>query len=346
MPLLDFQHQQAQLAETGRIRMGDSVPAVSKQGKEIRRPRKLSTFRFTSQSLDAIESVAAIFGGEVKEWQNGGHREWDVTTPVDSIMVCIPQAGTPIDAFYEHWTAGGECLHRCDSRLDRKTGRPCICPADPAERHRLSKLNPPQACALHMRASFIIPDVMDIGTWRLDSGSFNGAREFLGRMRIMETARDSEGVFIPARLWIRHGEDVKDGQTRKYVYPALSLGQSVRELVGASGSLAAQLPPAPPGAAAIAGGQTAAIAAGPAVPESQVTAQDLAEKIIAAATTGTVTRWSEEAKRLDLADDAVFGPADDGEDAAHVEMALRELAKLRWHSLHAKETAGAAGPAA
>jgi hypothetical protein len=54
---------QRQAARAGRIRLGETVSGVSKSGKTYTRPAKLDTFRFTSASRHAIESVAHVLGG-------------------------------------------------------------------------------------------------------------------------------------------------------------------------------------------------------------------------------------------------------------------------------------------
>lgn len=92
------------LAPIGRIRLGIAEPIpgkTTKGGQQATRPVKLETFRFTSEYPQAVEMAAAKHGGDVREWRNQGHREWEVITPVDELMVGIPNDAGAIDTNYE-----------------------------------------------------------------------------------------------------------------------------------------------------------------------------------------------------------------------------------------------------
>jgi hypothetical protein len=256
-PVLDLQRRAYQ---SGRIRLGQVV-ATGKQdkaGKDIMRPVKLSTFRFTSPSRYQIDAAAEAYRGEVRPWDNRGRKEWEVVTAAEELFVAIPPAADAISQWYEMWTGGG-CQRRCDSQREQKSGGPCLCPhaSDPGdedevdrmarERHRLSKLMPPQACGIKTRLSVVLPDLPDVGVWRLDTGGFYAAGELIGKAELMALCRDRD-LFLPARLWIDHRVDVVGGQTRKYPVLALEIQKTFRQV--ATGELesagwAAQLPPGP-----------------------------------------------------------------------------------------------------
>lgn len=257
MPVLDLQRRAYQ---SGRIRLGQAVMTgkQDKAGKDIMRPVKLDAFRFTSPSRYQIDAAAEAHGGEVRPWDNRGRREWEVLTDATELMVAIPPAADAISQWYEMWTGGG-CQRRCDSQHEQKSGGPCLCPhaADPddedevdrmaRERARLSKLMPPQACGIKTRVSVVLPDLPDIGVWRLDTAGFYAAGELIGKAELMALCRDRD-LFLPARLWIHQRVDVVSGQTRKYPVPALEILKTFRQV--ATGELeaagwAAQLPAAP-----------------------------------------------------------------------------------------------------
>lgn len=257
MPVLDLQRRSY---ESGRIRLGRVVGTGKKDkaGNEVTRPVKLDTLRFTSASRYAVEAAAVAYGGEVKPWDNRGRKEWEVITGVSEVLAAIPPAAAAISIWYEMWSGGG-CKRRCDSQREQKSGGPCLCPhaENPddeeevdrmaRERARLSKLVPAQACGLKTRVSVVLPDLPDIGVWRLDTGGFYAAGELLGKAELMELCRD-QGVFLPVRLWIDHRVDVVGGQTRKYPVPALEILKTFRQVVTGeleSQGWAAQLPPAP-----------------------------------------------------------------------------------------------------
>ncbi|HUZ54443.1 MAG TPA: hypothetical protein VMU94_18205, partial [Streptosporangiaceae bacterium] len=271
MPVLDLQRRAYQ---SGRIRLGKVVKTgkQDKAGKDITRPVKLDTFRFTSPSRFQVDAAAEAYDGEVRPWDNRGRKEWEVVTKVDEIMVAIPPAADAISQWYEMWTGGG-CKRRCDSQREQKSDGPCLCPhaSDPKdedevdrmarERARLSKLMPPQACGLKTRVNVVLPDLPDIGVWRLDTGGFYAAGELVGKAELMRLCRDRD-LFLPARLWIDQRVDVVDGQTRKYPVPALEIQKTFRQVATGeleAGGWAAQLP-------AASGEQPKAITAAPAQP--------------------------------------------------------------------------------
>lgn len=251
MPAKDLLAKQRMLYQIGRIRTG--AKRVTSNGKEA--PIKLETLRFTSAAKPAIEEVARQYGGDVRPWDNRGHQEFEVVTNVKELLVTIPPEAEAISMWYEMWTKGG-CKRKCDSEFDQKSGGPCLCaplleryPEEDRGRQRalMAKGQSPQTCFLQTRVSFILPDLPDVGVWRLDTKSYYGAEGMLGKLRIMEMAR-KQGVFLPARLWIDHQVDFVGGQTRKYPVPQISLLNTVREIATGQlreGGLAAQLPPAP-----------------------------------------------------------------------------------------------------
>lgn len=326
---------QVRLAPIGRIRLGLGEPTgkTGRGGQQITRPVKLGTFRFTSPSRPAIDAAAALHHGDVRPWEYRGRRQWEVITGATELMVCVPQVHDAIDSWYEWWR-GGECVHRCDSRTDIKTGRPCICPADPVERHRLSKANPPQACGLKTRVSLILPDV---GTWRLDTGSFHAAGQLLSKTRFMEMFKDRAGFMLPARLWIDHQSDMKDGRVRRWTVPALELQGTLRQYAGGqlgSGDLAAQLPGGP-GQPPRALGPAAADGTSAPDPDPRLTAQHVADLALTATTRAEVERLAAQAKQAGLREDAVFASPVGDPDAAQIEQPLWQVLTHRWRALPA-----------
>jgi Recombination directionality factor-like len=329
MPVLDLQRRAYQ---SGRIRLGQVVKTgkQDKAGRDITRPVKLDTLRFTSPSRFQVDAAAEAYEGEVRPWDNRGRKEWEVVTKVDEIMVAIPPATDAISQWYEMWTGGG-CKRRCDSQRELKSGGSCLCPhaSDPAdedevdrmarERARLSKLMPPQACGLKTRVNLVLPDLPDIGVWRLDTGGFYAAGELVGKAELMRLCRDRD-LFLPARLWIDQRVDVVDGQTRKYPVPALEIQKTFRQVATGeleAGGWAAQLPPAPGErpkaitAAPAAPAPKAEQAPPPAAPADETPLEDWqrAEQIAArgrAATTGAeMTACAEDAERQGLSDEHI-----------------------------------------
>lgn len=357
MPVKDLLAQQRMFYEVGRIRTGCKRTYV-KNGETKEAPAKLDTFRLTSASEPAIATAAGQLGGEMLPWDNRGHHEFEVITNARELLVTIPPDAEAISMWYEMWDAGG-CKRRCDSETEQKSGGPCLCaplleryPEDERARQRafLAKKNPPKACALQTRMSFVLTDLPDVGVWRLDTKSYFGAQGVLGKLRIMAMARE-QGIFLPARLWIDHQVDVVDGQTRKYPVVQVSLLNTVREIVSgqlAQGGLAAQLPP-PPAASrqALTAGTPAppqnrqlpqapaADAAGddaPASPGEFLNAQDRAQQIadlaVLAQAREDVTKLAKRAKAEGVFQDSVcINAADDVWGSLHsvLDARYREL---------------------
>jgi len=264
MAVVDIQRRGQQI---GRIRIGEQV-AVIKDGKDTgkTRPSRLETFRLTTASRTAADAIAALYGGQVREWRG----EYEVITGKSEIGVTVPPRDDIVSQWYEMWNKGG-AIRRCTSQREQISGGECLCPhaADPSDadevakmalkRSELAKLNPPQACKLVTRISVMIPDLPGLGVFRLDTGSYYAAVEIGDSAALMQVARD-KGVFLPAMLRIEHRQRIAGGQTKKFPVPVLEVLATFRDLATGAierGGMIAQLPPAP-------GEQVRAITAPPA----------------------------------------------------------------------------------
>lgn len=332
MSVLDIQRRGQQI---GRLRMGEQV-AVIKDGKDTgkTRPARRDTWRLTTGSRHTADAAALHFGSEVKPW-NGQH---EVDTKVSELPVMVPPRDAVISQNYEMWTAGG-AARRCDSQFDQISGGPCRCPhaADPSDaeevaraalrRADMARMNPPQACHLITRVSFMIPDLPGLGVFRLDTSSYYAAVEIGDAAMLMQAARD-QGVFLSAILRIDQRQRVANGQTKRFPVPVLEVTSSFREIASgalAAGGMAAQLPPAP-------GGQPRAITAarpapapapeGPADARRQA-AQQIADEISPTVGRGTVRKLIEDAKAGRLEAEMIL--------VGDVWMTLKEALTDAWH---------------
>lgn len=312
MPLLDIQRRGQQL---GRIRLGQTV--MTKDGKK--RPTRLDTFRFTTQSRIAAEAIAELYGGEIKDWNN----EFEVITAKSAIGVTVPPRDQVVSQWYEMWTKGG-CARRCTSQIEQISGGPCLCPhaddpddiaqveAAAKERARLAAMNPPQACKTVTRISVMLPDLPGLGVFRLDTHSYHAAVEIGDAAALMQAARD-QGVFLPAVLRIDHRQRVANGQTKKFPVPVLEVMATFRQIASGqleAGGLAAQLPPAP-------GQQQRAITSGmptpapapsplPASEAAPMSAQEIADRAKKARTKQDVNALVEVARAERVTEDHVL----------------------------------------
>lgn len=224
MPLLDIQRR---MRELGRIRTGQQVAS----GNGRKRPAKLEHFRLTSPSRPLIEAAAVAYGGQVRAWEG----QWEVLTTADTIDVVIPP-GQSISQWYEMWSGGG-CQRRCDGRTNVLTDTPCACPADPADRRELAASG--GACKPTTRLNVILPDIPDLGVWRLESHGYYAAAELSGTVDVLEAA----DRLLPARLRLEPRESKKPGKpTAQYMVPVLELPTvRISELMG-GGPVAPAIP--------------------------------------------------------------------------------------------------------
>lgn len=230
MPLIDLQ---VRLRELGRIRTGVTVEAESQGGKKFRRPEKLATFRLTSPSRPLIDAAAEIYGpGEVVPWDSPAGAQWELITKVDVLPIVIP-SGEALSQWYEMWKAGG-CERRCDGRTETLSDGPCLCPADPAERRELAAKIVPEACKPTTRLNVVLPDLPDLGVWRLESHGYYAAVELAGAAQFLAMA-SARGMNIPARLRLEQREKKVPGQrTNRYAVPVIEFATTrIQDLLDA-----------------------------------------------------------------------------------------------------------------
>jgi hypothetical protein len=212
----------------GKIRLG-------KKG-DRGQPQKLSTFRFTSHDRAAISRLAQLYGGTAAEWTGAPtEAQWEVVTDVDTIPVALPP-GALYGPFYEMWSKGG-LLRRCDGNVcttlvsagpdGREDGEvPCIC----AGKSLLE-------CKQKLRVSLVLRDVRFAGVWMLESSGWNALHEIPGMVDMIQ-AMQSRGL-TTARLTLAKRKQVKDGKTRNFVVPELSVDTTIDELASGAAGLGA-----------------------------------------------------------------------------------------------------------
>lgn len=214
-PILDLQKRAREL---GRIRTGNK----GDRGQ----PQKLTTFRLTSASKVLLEKVAALYGGEVREWTPaGGTQQWEVYTTTSRIPIYIPQQ--PVSQWYETWRASG-CVHRCDGETDYITGEAC----DPeSPEHQESKPT--------TRLNVILCEVEGIGFWRLESHGWNAAVELPQAAEFLAQANGMVEGWLA--LEERISRTIKNGesQKRRYLVPIIEIGVTPAQLMAGQGRVQA-----------------------------------------------------------------------------------------------------------
>lgn len=201
---------QRQVRELGRLRTGSFIgPTDGKRG----RPARSDTWIITSHQRDYIDAAAEVWGGEVVPYtpMAGEAKGWQVATDAVAIDAVMPP-GDPLSQAYEMWNRGG-CVRRCDGVTDSIGRKPCLCLAEFGEDFHLQP--PEKSCRPHTRLSVILPDIPDLGVWRLESKSFWGANEIPATVDLI-LASTGGTLAVPIRLRIEPRERIAAGKTKRF----------------------------------------------------------------------------------------------------------------------------------
>lgn len=233
MPINNLQRQ---FRELGRLRMGVQVPNKGKPGTH---PSKLETWRLTSSQEDLLKPAAAVYGGEVRPWKDGSDGDaFELITTSAGLRILIPP-GAPMSQWNELWTGGG-CVRRCDGTTELLSGKPCLCPAEPAVRVELAAKG--EACKTTTRLPVALPELPDVGIWLLVTHGYYAAVELMGTANLLAAAADA-GRMIPAELAIEKRSVKRPGQGRKdFIVPVIRISASIAELSAGRGI--GDMPPA------------------------------------------------------------------------------------------------------
>ncbi|WP_338118670.1 hypothetical protein [Streptomyces cyaneofuscatus] len=229
-----------QAAELGRIRTGYSRPNPKPDGKPI--PVRSKTFVLTSHSRDYVAAAADLYGGTVEQWTPQGQNvtQWRVITKATELRAILPQ-GDPLSQSYEFWTGGG-CSRRCDGVTENISGDPCVCLAKFGEDWH--ERSPKQVCRPTSRINVMLPDMPDLGYWRLESHSYYAADAMAGGLDTVLQATEGRSL-MPVRMWIEQRKVVRNGETKNFpvvmLVPALP---KLRHALSGPISTAAALDPA------------------------------------------------------------------------------------------------------
>ena len=200
-----------QAAELGRIRTGYSRPNPNPDKGPI--PVKSKTFVLTSHSREYIAAAAELYGGRVEQWtpQRQSVAQWRVITEAPELRAILP-AGDVLNQYNEMWTGGG-CERRCDGVTEQISRRPCVCLARYGEDWH--KRPPTQVCRPTSRIGVFLPDLPDLGVWRLETKSYYAADALAGGLDAVLQATGGTGM-LPVRMWIEQRTRVVDGKTKQY----------------------------------------------------------------------------------------------------------------------------------
>ncbi|MEV0382862.1 hypothetical protein [Nonomuraea sp. NPDC050643] len=210
---------QRQARELGRLRTGYSVP----NDDPNKRPRAVrsETWIVSSHAEHYVQAAAEIWGGTVEKWQpqGNGAAQWRVMTEAPSLDAILPP-GDPLSQSYELWSKGG-AQRRCDGMTESLTDSPCLCRAQWGDAfHETAPRD--KACKMTSRLNVILPDMPDIGAWRVETHSYHSANEIAAAVDVLKGSIGSEAL-IPVRLRIEQRTRVSQGQTKQFPVVAVEL---------------------------------------------------------------------------------------------------------------------------
>ena len=225
MPILDLQKRAREL---GRIRLGVREAFTKRDGSTGTRPAKLDRFRFTSASRALLDKVAALYGGEVRDWTPpGGSPQWEVITDSQRLPIMVPPQ--PVSQWHEAWRKSG-CVHRCDGRTNVLTDEPC----DPDDELHQEALSKPTT-----RLNVVLRDVEGIGVWRVETHGWNAAIELPDVAEFLAQA----GGYVNGWLALEQRTSIDNSGekalTRHYMVPIIEIDVTPAQLMAGRGRVAA-----------------------------------------------------------------------------------------------------------
>lgn len=231
---------QRQARELGRLRSGYT---------DGRRPVRSETWIVTSPAEHYVEAAAAEWGGKVEPWQpqgNGAKQFRVITTAV--VIDAIMPPGDPLSQCYESWNRGG-CSRRCDGITEMLSDTPCLCRAQHGD--TWYEQGKDVVCAATTRLNVILPQMPDVGVWRMETHSHWAANEIAAHVDLIRTATGGERA-VPIRLRIEQRQRVAEGKTKKFPVVAVELrGVTAGQVLAGTvlGAIPSAAPPAIGGAA-------------------------------------------------------------------------------------------------
>jgi hypothetical protein len=195
---------QRQARELGRLRSGWNNGS---------RPIKSDTWIVTSHAPHYLEAAAGLWGGKVEKWQplGGGPEQWRVVTKAKSIDAILPP-GDPLSQANELWSKGG-CARRCDGVTEQISDRPCLCLAQHGENWFERKKG--TVCAPTTRLNVMLPDLPDLGVWRMETHGYYAANEIAGQIDMLLSATGGKAL-VPVSLRIEPRRRVANGETKNF----------------------------------------------------------------------------------------------------------------------------------
>jgi hypothetical protein len=201
---------QRQARELGRLRTGTFNPEAGK-GKGA--PQRSKTWIVTSPYENQVEAAAELWGGTPEKWQPQGNGAPQMRVITDAAVIeAILPPGDPVDQSYETWSKGG-VQRRCNGTSEAISGQPCICRATWGD--EFYEVAKDDACKMTTRLNVILPQMPDMGVFRVETHSFYSANEIAASVDIIRAAV-GENRLVPVNLRIEPRTRVAQGKTKHF----------------------------------------------------------------------------------------------------------------------------------
>jgi hypothetical protein len=190
--------------------------------------KAIDTFRFTSPDKQAIEEIAALYGGDIKPWSDpkmAVKNQWEVITRTQKIHIFLPP--NCITQWYECWSGGG-LLRQCDGETCYIPGPEGMEPAD-----CICTMKQKMECKVQTRMNMVLPEIRFGGMWRLDTKGTNAEKE-LPAMEMAIRQLQNSGL-LDAELRLEERTKVSGGKKKNFVVPVLGLADSPLALISGGG---------------------------------------------------------------------------------------------------------------
>lgn len=221
---------QRQARELGRLRTGLTDGSGSRP-----RPVRSETWIVSSHAEHYVDAAAAEWGGTVEKWQpqGNGSAQFRVITETPALDAILPP-GDPLSQTYEMWSRGG-CQRRCDGVTEQLTDAPCLCLAQFGDSWYEQEKG--KVCSAHTRLNVILPQMPDIGVWRMETGSFYAANEIAAHVDLIRNATNGS-IAVPIRLRIEQRTRVANGKTKQFPVVAVELrGATAGQIMAGTANL-------------------------------------------------------------------------------------------------------------
>lgn len=225
MPITDIDHRARTL---GRIRAGEFDDAKG-------HPTAGTTWRLTSPWAHLLEAAAELYGGSVTALDRADTDDrYQLTTDTSELDVVIPPQSIDDAQWYEAYTAAGLAA-RCDGvtvtagtylKEHNTDQHPPACVCNPDNRR----------CKPTTRLNFVLPDLPDVGVWRLTTRSIYAAAELPAQLELLF----ARSQYPTAVLALEARSTKSSGETHRYTVPILRIRSTLTNIL-AGGS-----PPKPP----------------------------------------------------------------------------------------------------